>query len=260
MTRPASLRRRAAAEALGTALLAAVIIGSGIQADRLSPDIGVKLLANVLASVTALGLLIALLAPVSGAHLNPFITLAAWWSGELRPRHVAAYLAAQFTGALAGAVLAHAMYGQPLLAPAGSVRWGPGVWLAEAVATAGLLLVAFGLTRSGRAPLVPLAVSAWIAAAIWFTPSNSFANPALTVARSLSDTFAGIAPSSAALYLAAQLVGAVAGLAAVVVLFGRASPRRPSRVVTRSPAPPAPAPPSASPADGPGPPAARPAT
>ncbi|GAA4661255.1 hypothetical protein GCM10023347_10950 [Streptomyces chumphonensis] len=233
MTRPPSLRRRVAAEALGTALLAAVIIGSGIHASRLSTDVGVALLVNVAASATALGLLLGVLGPVSGAHLNPLITLAAWWTGDAPRRDVAAYLPAQLLGGLSGAALAHAMYGLPPLTPGTHARWGPGVWLAEAVATAGLLLVAFGLVRSGRTRLVPLAVPAWIGAAILFTPSNSFANPALTTARSLSDTFAGIAPASALLYLAAQLLGATAGLAAVALVFGRATTRR-TVVVTRS--------------------------
>ncbi|WP_042376056.1 aquaporin [Streptacidiphilus melanogenes] len=224
MTTPAPLVRRAAAEAVGTAVLVATVIGSGIQATSLTSDVGLQLLANCLATVFVLAVLIALLGPVSGAHFNPAVTLAAWWNGRRDrsgpdPREVGVYTLAQTAGAIGGAVLANAMFAKPLVAWSTHHRSAGHLWLAEAVATAGLVLLIFGLGRTGRERFAPLAVAAWIGAAYWFTSSTSFANPAVTIGRMFSDTFAGIAPSSAPGFIAAQLVGAAIGLGLVAVLF-----------------------------------------
>ncbi|MFE9406563.1 aquaporin [Streptomyces sp. NPDC006530] len=229
MTAAAPLVRRAAAEFAGTGALVAVVVGSGIQATKLSQDIGVQLLANSLATVFGLGVLITLLGPVSGAHFNPAVTLAAWWSGRrsgerLTVREVGAYVCAQTAGAIGGAVLADAMFAERLVAWSTHDRWAPHLWLGEVVATAGLVLLIFGLARTGRAHVAPVAVAASIGAAYWFTSSTSFANPAVTVGRMFSDTFAGIAPGSVLPFVGAQLVGLVVGLGLVAVLFGRHAP------------------------------------
>ncbi|MYS11471.1 aquaporin family protein [Streptomyces sp. SID6041] len=226
MSTPAPLLRRAVAEGLGTAALVAVVVGSGIQAAELSHDAGTRLLANSLATVFGLGVLIAFLGPVSGAHFNPAVTLAAWFTGRRTgdgpaPRDVVAYLPAQVAGAVGGAVLADAMFGKPLVAFSTHERWAGHLWLAEVVATAGLVWLLFGLARAGRAHLAPPLVAAYIGAAYWFTSSTSFANPAVTIGRAFTDTFAGIAPTSVLPFLAAQLVGAASGLGLVVVCFGR---------------------------------------
>ncbi|MFF7356925.1 MULTISPECIES: aquaporin, partial [Streptomyces] len=225
----ASLGRRVAAEAIGTGLLVAVVVGSGIQATELSHDIGVQLLGNSLATVLGLGVLILLLGPVSGAHFNPVVTLAAWFSGRRGPdslglRDVAAYVPAQITGAIGGAVLADAMFAKPLVKFSAHDRSAGHLLLAEVVATAGLILLIFGLSRIGRAALAPAAVASYIGAAYWFTSSTSFANPAVTIGRTFTDTFAGIAPISVAPFIAAQLLGAGVGLGAVAVLYGRPVP------------------------------------
>ncbi|MFF2147609.1 aquaporin [Kitasatospora sp. NPDC058190] len=226
MTETAPLGRRAAVEFVGTGALVAVVVGSGIQAAKLSQDVGVQLLANSLATVFGLGVLIALLGPVSGAHFNPVVTLAAWWTG--RPggdgptlREVAAYLPAQILGAIGGAVLADAMFAEPLVHWSTHDRWAPHLWLGEVVATAGLILLIFGLARAGRAHFAPVAVASYIGAAYWFTSSTSFANPAVTIGRAFTDTFAGIAPASVLPFVAAQLVGLAVGVALVALLFGR---------------------------------------
>ncbi|GAA1068967.1 MIP/aquaporin family protein [Kitasatospora nipponensis] len=229
--RTVPLSRRLAAETLGTGILTLVLIGSGIQAAALSQDGGVRLLANVTASVCALGVLIALLAPVSGAHLNPLVTAGIWWTGRgggqpLRGREAAGYAVAQLAGAVGGAALADAMFGRAALGPAHQVRQGPGAWTGEVVATGVLLLVVFGLTRGGRQRYAPAAVAGWITAAVWGTASGGFANPALTVGRALSDTYTGIAPGSVPGFVLAQGLGAVAGLGLVRLLFG--PPVRPS--------------------------------
>ncbi|MET7574996.1 MIP/aquaporin family protein [Streptomyces sp. NPDC005492] len=230
----ASLGRRAAAEALGTGLLVAVVVGSGIQASELSHDVGVQLLANSLATVFGLGVLIALLGPVSGAHFNPAVTLAAWVAGRRTGggpglREVAAYVPAQVAGAICGAVLADAMFAEPLVRFSRHERSVGHLWLGEVVATAGLILLVLGLERVGRASLAPAAVASYIGAAYWFTSSTSFANPAVTIGRAFTDTFAGIAPGSVVPFIGAQLLGAVAGLAAVAVVYGRVA--RPADVV-----------------------------
>ncbi|MEJ8667815.1 MULTISPECIES: aquaporin [unclassified Streptomyces] len=222
----ASLGRRTAAEALGTGLLVTVVVGSGIQATALSPDIGVQLLANSLATVFGLAVLITLLGPVSGAHFNPAVTLAAWFTGRRAgtgpsPREVAAYVPAQVAGAIGGAILADAMFARPLVRFSTHERFAGHLWLGEVVATAGLILLVLGLGRIGRVSVTPAAVAAYIGAAYWFTSSTSFANPAVTVGRAFTDTFAGIAPTSVAPFVAAQLVGAALGLGAVAVVYGR---------------------------------------
>ncbi|MFF4501422.1 aquaporin [Streptomyces sp. NPDC001401] len=224
-----SLGRRVAAEAIGTALLVAIVVGSGIQATELSRDVGVQLLANSLATVFGLGVLIALFGPVSGAHFNPAVTLAAWFTGRRAPdgltaRDVAAYVAAQIAGAVGGAVLADAMFAKPLVKFSTHDRSAAHLWLGEIVATAGLIALIFGLDRIARTAMAPVAVASYIGAAYWFTSSTSFANPAVTVGRAFTDTFAGIAPASVAPFIAAQLLGVVVGLSAVTVVYGRPGP------------------------------------
>ncbi|WP_083990861.1 aquaporin [Microbacterium sediminis] len=209
--------RRWVAEFLGSALLAAIVVGSGIMAQRLSADVGLQLLENAFATALGLAVLIAILGPISGAHFNPAVTLADAALGRSW-RHVVPYIAAQVIGCIGGAILANAMFG------AAPVSWsttgratGPNL-LAEVVATAGLLLVILLLVRSGRGALAAPAVGAYIGAAYWFTASTSFANPAITIGRAFSDTFAGIAPASVLPFLAAQLVGAALGAALAVWL------------------------------------------
>ncbi|MDX2297837.1 MULTISPECIES: aquaporin [Streptomyces] len=218
----ASLPRRAAAEFTGTAALVAVIVGSGIRADSLSQDVGVRLLANAAASALGLGLLIALLGPLSGAHFNPVVTLSEWWTRrrERGGGEVLAYVAAQVAGAVAGALLAEAMFGRPPGSWSTEPRAALHLLLGEAVATAGLVLVVQGLRHIGRPQLAPVAVAGYIGAAIWFTSSGSFANPAATVGRSLTDSFTGIAPASVPAYAAAQLLGMLLGMGLAGVLYG----------------------------------------
>jgi glycerol uptake facilitator-like aquaporin len=217
--------RRLAAEALGTALLALAVVGSGLRAAELSADGGVRLLANTLASVCALGVLIALLGPVSGAHLNPLVTLGLWWHGRGTPQALPAgealrYALAQLAGAVGGAVLADLTVGHGALRAARQVHTGAAQWTGEVLGTAVLLLVVVGLTRAGQQRLAPLAVAGWITAGIWLTASGCFANPALTVGRAFSDGYTGISPGSVPGFVAAQLAGAVLGLGAVRLLFG----------------------------------------
>lgn len=233
----ASLGRRAGAEAIGTGLLVAVVVGSGIQATELSRDVGVQLLANSLATVFGLGVLILLLGPVSGAHFNPAVTLAAWFTGRRTPggltlRDVAAYVPAQIAGAVGGAILADAMFARPLVAFSTHDRSAGHLWLGELVATAGLILLIFGLNRIGRAAPAPAAVASYIGAAYWFTSSTSFANPAVTIGRTFTDTFAGIAPGSVAPFIAAQLLGATLGLGMVTAVYGTGPvPARPETAI-----------------------------
>jgi glycerol uptake facilitator-like aquaporin len=202
--------RRLFAEGLGSLLLAATVIGSGIMAERLSAgNVGIALLANTGATVAVLAVLIALLAPVSGAHFNPAVSLVQGLRGVLSWREVAGYVLVQIAGCYLGALLSHAMFELPLLQLSAHSRSGPAQWLAEAVATCGLLLVVLGTRRTQDAPWM---VAGWIGAAYWFTASTSFANPAITLARSLSDTFAGIRPQDAPLFILAQVFGALIGL------------------------------------------------
>ncbi|MFG2123714.1 aquaporin [Streptomyces sp. NPDC048710] len=226
MTR--SLARRVAAEAVGTGLLVVVAVGSGIQATRLSQDAGVRLLACSLAAVFGLGVLITLLGPVSGGHLNPAVTLSAWYVGRRRStgptlREVAAYIPAQVAGAIGGAILADAMFARPLVRLSTHERSAGHLWLSEVVATAGLILLVLGLQRTGRARLVPAAAAAYIGSAYWFTSSTAFANPAMTIGRVVTDTAAGIAPTSVVPFVAAQLLGAGLGTGAATALFGRST-------------------------------------
>ncbi|WP_327428685.1 MIP/aquaporin family protein [Streptomyces sp. NBC_01236] len=232
----ASPGRRAVAEAVGAAALVAVVVGSGIQATELSRDIGVQLLANSLATVFGLAVLITLLGPVSGAHFNPAVTLAAWFTGRgsgdgMTARDVAVYVPAQIAGAIGGAVLADAMFAEPLVKWSTHDRSAGHLWLGEIVATAGLILLIFGLTRTDRAHLAPAAVASYIGAAYWFTSSTSFANPAVTIGRAFTDTFAGIAPASVIPFIAAQLAGAAVGLGLLAAVFGRRAPAEGEAVV-----------------------------
>lgn len=203
-------RRRIAAEALGTALLVAAVIGSGIMAQRLTGDRAVALLANTIATGGALVAILLVFGPISGAHLNPAVTLCMLAMKALTRRSAAGYIAAQIVGGIAGAVLANAMFELPLVTWSMTVRAGGAQLLSEAVATFGLLGVVIAVGRT-RAPITPLAVAAYIVAAYWFTASTSFANPAVTIARALSDTFAGIRPADVGAFLVAQAIGAAAG-------------------------------------------------
>ncbi|GAC1322650.1 MAG: aquaglyceroporin AqpS [Mycobacteriales bacterium] len=217
------LARRAFAELLGTGLLVAVVVGSGIAAQRLSGDSGLRLLENAAVTAAGLPVLILVLEPVSGAHFNPVVSVADWLLGRfsgggLAGRDVAVYAGAQVLGAVGGALLANAMFGVPAGFSA-HCRGGAGLWLGEVVATAGLLLVIVSLARSGRSGQTPWAVGAYIGAAYWFTSSTSFANPAVSVGRAFSDTFAGIAPASLGGFVLAQVVGGAVGLGLVLVLF-----------------------------------------
>jgi glycerol uptake facilitator-like aquaporin len=211
------LARRLAGEGLGSLLLAATVVGSGIMAERLSGgNLAVALLANTAATVAVLAALIALLGPVSGAHFNPAVTVVEALRGRLAWRDAGTYAVIQIVGCCAGALIAHVMFELPVWQASAHVRTGPAQWLAEAVATFGLLLVVLGHRRSEDAPWM---VAAWIWAAYWFTSSTSFANPAITVARSLTNTFAGIRPADIPGFIAAQFVGALAALAVARVLF-----------------------------------------
>ncbi len=222
MNRP--LARRALAELLGTLVLVAAVVGSGVMAVRLSSDLGVQLLINALATVAALGVLISVLGPVSGAHFNPAVTLVALARRELGAAEGGRYVAAQLLGAVAGVALADLMFGLPAWQRSTHDRTGAGLLLGEAVATAGLLLVIGALTRTGRGHLGAVLVPAWIGSAYFFTSSTSFANPAVTIGRSLTNSFAGIAPSSVPAFVGAQLVGAAIGAGLTEMFFPRAVP------------------------------------
>jgi glycerol uptake facilitator-like aquaporin len=218
---PVSLLRQAAAESVGTGVLVVAVIGSGIAASRLSPaDIGLQLLENSLATGAALVALIVALQPVSAAF-NPVITLLERIFDALTTRQAATLIVAQIVGAVAGAVIANLMFGLGPVAVARHDRSSPGLWLGEILATLGLVLVVFGATRTGRHGQVGYVVGAYIVAAYWFTSSTSFANPAVTIARTLSDTFAGIAPASAPMFLVAQLIGGALGYALIKGLYPR---------------------------------------
>jgi glycerol uptake facilitator-like aquaporin len=217
--------RRLSAELIGSVLLAATVIGSGIMAERLANgNLAIALLANTAATVAVLGTLIALLAPVSGAHFNPAVSLIQALRARMAWRDAAAYALVQIVGCCAGAVLAHAMFELPLLQASARVRSGAAQCLAEAIATFGLLLVIVGARRARDAPWM---VAAWIGAAYWFTASTSFANPAITIARALTNTFSGIRPGDVPAFIVAQFIGALAGLAVARLLF----PERQERAV-----------------------------
>ena len=219
------LARRLSAEFLGTALLVTVVVGSGIAAERLSPDdVGLQLLENSTATAFGLTVLILLFGPVSGAHFNPVVSAADWLLGRrassgLPAGHVAAYTVAQVIGAIAGAELANLMYRVPLGELSTKDRTGADLWLGEVVATVGLVALIFALARTGRGLLAAPAVGAYIGAAYWFTSSTSFANPAVTIGRVFSDTFAGIAPGSVPGFVVAQLVGCLIAVALVGWLY-----------------------------------------
>ena len=203
-----ALVRKLTAEALGTALLIIAVVGSGIMAQRLSPtDVGLQLLENAGATAGALIGLILMFGPVSGAHFNPVVTLSFRYFGHHTNGEAGAYIGAQVVGGCIGTVIANLMFDLDAVNVATKVRSSGALWLSEVVATVGLLLLIHGTVRSGRAATVPFAVGAWIGGAYWFTSSTSFANPAVTVARTLSDTFAGIKPSSAPMFIAMQFVG-----------------------------------------------------
>jgi len=210
---------RVLAELVGTAFLVTAVVGSGIAAQRLSPgDVGLQLLENSVATGAVLVALILTLQPVSAAF-NPVVTLAEWVLGMVDATMAVAIVAAQIVGGVAGAVAANLMFELDAITMSGHERSGTGMWIGEVVATLGLLLVIFGGISSGRIETVALSVGGYIAAAYWFTSSTSFANPAVTVARMFSDTFAGIAPSSAPMFVLMQLVGASAAVVVVRVLF-----------------------------------------
>ena len=218
--------RRLSAEFLGSALLAALVIGSGIAAQRLSPsDTGLQLLENALATALGLPVLILIFGPISGAHFNPVVSLVDSVIGMRAWRDTIAYIPAQSSGCIAGAILANLMYGDPAVSISTTDRLTPPHFLAEIIATAGLVLVIFVLARTDRANLTPAAVGAYIGAAYFFTSSTSFANPAITIGRIFSDSFAGIAPASAPGYIAAQLIGAALGLLVLCWLYPRAASR-----------------------------------
>lgn len=216
-----SIGRRLFAEGVGSALLAATVIGSGIMAERLAAgNAAVALLANTGATVAGLAVLIAVFGPVSGAHFNPAVTLMQIWRRKFGMRDAWAYIGMQIAGCCTGAVLAHAMFELPLLQASTHMRAGPAQWLSEGVATGGLVLVILSCASVRDAAW---RVPAWIGAAYWFTASTSFANPAITLARALTDTFAGIRPMDAPAFIVAQLVGAFAGVLAAHALFSEPS-------------------------------------
>jgi glycerol uptake facilitator-like aquaporin len=218
--RPTLLARQALAEFLGSAGLVTVVIGSGIAAQRLSPDdVGLQLLENALATGAGLVALILAFGPVSGGHFNPVVTMADRFFGGVTNRQVAVYLPAQLVGGAAGAVVANLMFDLPAVSISGKDRASSGLWLSEALATFGLVVLIFALVRAGRAALAPFAVGAYITAAYWWSSSTSFANPMIDLARTLSDTFAGIAPSSVPMFMLMQLLGAAAAVAVVALLY-----------------------------------------
>jgi arsenate reductase len=212
------------AEFVGTGLLVAAVVGSGIAASRLSPgDTGLELLENALATGFALAVIILVFAPLSGAHLNPVVSLVDRLLGGLSTRELGAYATAQVAGGLVGAVVANLMFSAPAFEVSSKARTGGGLWLGEVVATMGLVLLVFALARTGRGHLTAAAVGAYIAGAYFFTSSTSFANPAVTLGRMFSDSFAGIAPRSAPAFVLAQLLGAGMGLGLVRVLYPEAA-------------------------------------
>ena len=216
---PARLARRLAAEGTGAAFLLAAIVGSGIMADRLSGgNEALALLCNSTATGAMLVVLIAMFAPMSGAHLNPAVTLAFLMRREIAPAAALAYMLTQIVGAVLGTWAAHLMFGETVLEVATNPREGAALWFAEGVATFGLVLTILGLLRF-RAEMVAAAVGLYIASAYWFTASTSFANPAVTLARALTDTFTGIAPSAVPGFIAAQITGALAAVAFAQWLF-----------------------------------------
>jgi arsenate reductase len=229
---PVALWRRLAAEFLGSGFLAAIVIGSGIAAQRLSPgDTGQELLENAAATAAGLFAIILMFGPVSGAHFNPVVTFTDAALGGLRWRHAVAYLPAQVAGCTAGAVLANLMFSEAAVSISAKHRASAAHLLSEVVATFGLILLIFALARSGRARTAPAAVGAYIGSAYFFTSSTSFANPAITVGRIFSDSFAGIAPSSAPGFIAAQLIGGALAVGVIRALYPGGAPEEAADVV-----------------------------
>jgi glycerol uptake facilitator-like aquaporin len=206
------------AEFLGTALLVAIVVGSGIMATNLSQDVGVQLLINTISTVFGLYVLITILAPISGASFNPVVTLVDLIQSRTSPLTFIQYALAQTSGAITGAILANAMFSFPLLEASTKVRSGSNLYISEMVATAGLILVINLLVNQKNLVVIPAAVAAWIGSAYFFTSSTSFANPAVTIGRTFSDSFAGIAPECAPKFIAAQVLGALIGLGLTKVL------------------------------------------
>jgi len=225
------LRRRLLAEFLGSAFLAAVVIGSGIAAANLSPgDTGLQLFENAAATAAGLFAIILMFGPVSGGHFNPVVSLVDAGFGGLRWRHAVAYIPAQIGGCIAGAVLANGMFALSAISISTKHRASEAHLLAEVVATVGLLLVIFSLARTRRGSMTPAAVGAYIGAAYFFASSTSFANPAITVGRAFSDTFAGIAPSSVPSFILAQLVGGAVAIGLIRVLYPELTPEEAAEV------------------------------
>lgn len=219
----ANLSRRLAAETLGTALLVATVVGSGIMADRLSNDVAVSLLGNTLPTGAILVVLITIFGPISGAHFNPAVTLVFALRREIETNAALAYVAAQIAGGIAGTLLAHAMFELPILQVSATVRTGSGQWIAELVAAFGLVFTILAGLRS-RPDSIPWLVGLYITAAYWFTASTSFANPAVAIARAFSNTFAGIRPADLAGFIAAELLGALLAVALAGWLLAQPKP------------------------------------
>jgi glycerol uptake facilitator-like aquaporin len=217
---PLPLQRRLAAEAIGTALLVATVVGSGIMATRLTGDTALQLLANTLPTGAILVVLITLFGPVSGAHFNPVVSLVFALRRELPGREIAPYIVAQCLGGIIGTMIAHLMFGLPALEIGTTARSGPNLWFAEIIATFTLLLAILGTLRT-RPDAVPLIVGLTITAAYWFTASTSFANPAVTLARAFTTSFAGISPADVPAFLIAQVLGALAAGKTAEFVFGR---------------------------------------
>ena len=229
---PVPLWRRLTAEFLGSAFLAAVVIGSGIAAQRLSAgQTGLELLENAAATATGLCAIILMFGPVSGAHFNPVVSFADAALGGMSWRDAAAYLPAQVAGCIGGAVLANLMFALPAVTISAMQRASGAHFLSEVIATFGLLLVIFALARSGRSRSAPAAVGAYIGAAYWFTSSTSFANPAITIGRMFSDTFAGIAPDSVLSFIGAQIIGGALAVAVVKALYPAITPAEAASII-----------------------------
>jgi len=230
------LWRRLLAELLGSAFLAAIVIGSGIAAQRLSPgNSGLELFENAAATAAGLFAIILMFGPVSGAHFNPVVSFVDAAFGGLRWRHAVAYLPAQVAGCVGGAILANLMFSQAAVSISTKHRASGAHFLSEVVATLGLLLVIFALARTGRSRSAPAAVGAYIGAAYFFTSSTSFANPAITVGRMFSNSFAGIAPSSAPTFIAAQVVGGVLAVVVIKTLYPKLTPAEAAEVIVPHP-------------------------
>ena len=229
---PVPLWRRLAAEFLGSAFLAAIVIGSGIAAQRLSPgDTGLELLENAAATAAGLFAIIVMFGPVSGGHFNPVVSFADTALGGMSWKDAAAYLPAQVAGCVTGAIAANLMFAEAAVSISTKHRASGAHALSEVIATAGLILVIFALARSGRLGSAPAAVGAYIGAAYWFTSSTSFANPAVTIARAFTNTFAGIAPASVPVFIAAQIGGGIAGVLLIRVLYPALTPAQAASAV-----------------------------